>query len=104
MRIAAGLLLGAAIAACAGAPTVAVGVVVEVDTRSLTDVSTFTIRTQEGTSMTFAVGALELDAGGFPASHLAQHMLTAQPIAIAFRDDTPYPVAYRLVDAPWARP
>ncbi|HSW41569.1 MAG TPA: hypothetical protein VLM76_03570 [Patescibacteria group bacterium] len=103
-RLLAILALVTVLVACGSGSSTAVGIVTDVESRSLTEVDGFTIRTEEGTFMTFRIGNLELDAGAFPASHLHEHLATAQPIAIAYRAEPGGNIAYRLVDAPWAQP
>ena len=102
--LAATLLVGLTLAGCAPASATAVGIVTEVDARSLTEIDRFTLRTEEGTTMTFLLGRLELDSGAFPATHLQEHLALARPIAVAYRDEPGGHVAYRLVDAQWAQP
>lgn len=96
--------VGLVLIGCGSPTATAVGFVTDVDARSLTEVDAFTLRTEEGTTMTFLLGRLELDSGAFPATHLHQHLALAQPIAVAYRVETDGHVAYRLVDAPWAQP
>lgn len=86
-----------------GDPSVA-GFVTGIEAKSLTEVESFTLRTAEGTEMTFRVRNIELDDGAFPVSHLREHMALGQPVAIAYRQEGTERVAYRLGDAPWLRP
>ena len=92
-----------ALAACGSSGKVAEGIVTDVQETSLTDVSSFTLRTKDGQEMRFAIGKLELDGNAFNAGHLQVHRLSAQPIAVAYREEGGNLVAYRLVDAPWAQ-
>lgn len=80
-----------------------VGVVVFVDSVSLTDVRSFTIRTPDGRTVRFAVGRLE-NGAEFPPGHLGEHMATAVPIVVTYRDEGGEHVAVRLEDAPGASP
>lgn len=100
------LVLGLAIlaAACGPASMTAAGFVVEVKSTSLTQVDSFTIRTQDGQQLVFRVGPLELDGGAFPAGHLREHMALTQGVAVAYREENGERVAYRLVDATWLQP
>jgi len=82
---------------------IAAGVVIALDA-SGGQVSSFTLRTTDGQVMPFVVGTLETDGAAFPASHLAVHAATLQPIAVAYRVEGGRNVVYRMVDAPWARP
>jgi hypothetical protein len=93
-----------AIAACGPAPKTAAGFVIDVQSTSLTEITSFTLRTGKGEELVFRVGTLDLSGGAFPGTHLREHMITNQPVAVAFDlvgDDR---VASRLVDAPWLRP
>ena len=67
-------------------------------------VTGFTLRTQQGETIVFVIGTLELDGVAFAASHLVEHAVTLQPIAVAYRVRDGKNVAHRLVDAPWAAP
>ena len=98
------LLLAVALAACGPAPQTVAGFVVDVKSTSLTEVPSFTLRTQDGQELTFRVGALELDGGAFPAGHLREHMALNQAVAVAYRMENGERVAYRLVDATWLQP
>ena len=92
-----------AIAACGPAPKTVAGFVVDMKSTSLTQVDGFTLRTPEGTELTFRVGPLELDGGAFPAGHLREHMALSQAVAVAYREVDGERVAYRLVDATWLK-
>lgn len=89
---------------CGPAPQTAAGFVVDVQSTSLTQITSFTLRAEEGTELVFRVGALDLNGGGFPGTHLREHMINNQPVAVAFALDGDDRVATRLVDAPWLRP
>lgn len=91
------------ISGCGPAPQTAAGFVVDVQSTSLTEITSFTLRTKEGEELLFRVGALDLN-GGFPGTHLREHMITNQPVAVAFDMEDDDLVATRLVDAPWLRP
>lgn len=97
------LVAGVALAACGSSGKVAEGIVTDITESSLTDVTGFTLREKDGTEVQFTVGQLELDGNAFNAGHLQVHRLSAQPIAVAYREEGGKLVAYRLVDAPWAQ-
>jgi hypothetical protein len=97
--LAAILVLGA----CGDPGRSAAGIVVALDA-SGGQVTGFTLRTQEGATMTFEIGELETDGAAFPASHLAEHAVTLQPIAVGYRVRDGRNVVHRMVDAPWAAP
>ena len=91
-------------AGCGPVTRTAAGIVVAVDQRALTDISSFTLRTQEGELLTFEVGSLDLSSGGFPANHLREHMATSMAVAVAYVEEGGGLVATRLVDATWLQP
>jgi hypothetical protein len=80
-----------------------VGVVVFVDSVTLTDVRGFAIRTAAGETIMFRVGQLE-NGAQFPPGHLGEHEATAMPIRVTYRDEAGEHVAIRLEDAPAASP
>jgi hypothetical protein len=80
-----------------------VGVVIAVESVSLTDVQAFTIRTADGRTIVFRVGVLE-NGADFPPGHLGEHQATAAPIRVTYRDDSGEHVAIRLDDAPAVAP
>lgn len=86
---------------CGPATKSAAGIVVAVDQASLTDIRSFTLRTETGEMLTFQIGALDVSSGAFPANHLREHMATASAVAVAYTDEDGALVAVRLVDAPW---
>jgi hypothetical protein len=45
------------------------------------------------------VATLDVTAGGFPAEHLGEHRLAAEPVAVLYREEGGRHVAYRLEDA-----
>ena len=104
-RSVAALLLFAvlALAACGDPGKAAAGVVIALDAPG-GEVTGFTLRTQQGETMAFVIGSLEVDGAAFAASHLAEHAVTLQPIAVAYRVEDGTNVVHRMVDAPWAAP
>lgn len=97
---AAAVILGA----CGPQPATAAGYVIDVQSTTITQVDSFTLRTPEGAEHVFRVGPLELDGGAFPAGHLREHMALAQGVAVAYREEGGERVAFRLVDATWLQP
>jgi hypothetical protein len=65
----------------------------------LTNVRSFTLRTQDGRDETFAIGTLE-NGAQFPPGHLAEHQSLGSPIRVWYRTDGNNKVAFRLEDAP----
>jgi len=89
---------------CGPATHSATGIVVAVEQASLTDIRSFTLRTETGQELTFRVGALDLSRGTFPANHLREHMATASAVAVAYTVEDGMSVAVRLVDATRLQP
>ena len=75
------------------------GIVVAVEATSLTSVQGFSIRTADGRTVDFRVGALE-NASAFPPGHLAAHRVSLVPIQVTYVDRDGAHVAVALVDAP----
>ncbi len=75
------------------------GILTDIDSEGLTQVTAFTIRTQDGQSITFKIGTLE-NGAQFPPGHLAEHLATSSPVRVYFRAEGPDLVVYRLEDAP----
>ena len=98
------LVIALALEACGPAPQTVAGFVVDVKSTSLTQVDSFTLRTQDGQELVFRVGPLELDGGAFPAGHLREHMALNQAVAVAYREEVGERIAYKLVDATWLQP
>jgi hypothetical protein len=74
------------------------GVVIAVDSTSLTEVRGFTIRTPDGRTVAFRLGPLE-NGAEFPPGHLGEHMATATPVLVTYRDESGALVVVRLEDA-----
>jgi hypothetical protein len=97
------LLAVAAGGACGDPGKAAAGIVVAVDAPAGA-VTGFTLRTQQGETLTFVIGSLDVSGAAFPAAHLVEHAVTLQPIAVAYRVENGANVVHRMVDAPWAAP
>jgi hypothetical protein len=79
------------------------GVVIAVDSMSLTNVKGFTIRTPDGRTVVFRLGQLE-NASQFAPGHLNEHVATAVPVLVTYRNENGQRVVVRLEDAPGASP
>lgn len=109
--IAFALLLVVALAACGGssdAPASVAplpsglaspveGVPIDIDAEGFTKVRSFTLRTDDGRQLVFAMGPLE-NAVDFPPNHLAEHLAASTRIRVFFRDENGTPTAYRIED------
>ncbi len=75
------------------------GVPIDIEAEGFTQVTAFTIRTDDGQSLRFVLGPLE-NATQFPPTHLAEHLAGSTRIVVYFRREGNDEVAYRLEDAP----
>jgi hypothetical protein len=90
--------------ACVAPPSSPVdGIVISVNSTSLTEVHDFTLRTADasgGFTLTFQLGPLE-NATQFSPGHLKEHQATGSPVRVFFtRSSTGQLIVYRLEDAP----
>lgn len=86
-------------ASVSGLPTSPVqGIVTVVDTEGLDQVTSFTIRTIDGSSWQFEIRTLE-NAAEFPPAHLVEHKASATPVRVDFHLEGSILVADRIEDA-----
>ena len=88
---------------CGDPGKAAAGIVIAVDAPA-GEVTSFTLRTQEGETLPLVIGKLETGGSAFAASHLVEHAVTLQPIAVGYQVRDGRNVVLRMVDAPWAAP
>jgi hypothetical protein len=79
------------------------GLVTAVDAFGLTDVRGFTIRTDDGRTVSFRIGALE-NGAKFPPGHLLEHKATGVKVVVTYRQESGELVAIRIEDGPGASP
>lgn len=93
-----------ALAGCTPVPSVhplaspVEGVVTKVDSSGLNEVSSFDLRTADGTTYTFKIGDLE-NPVEFPPGHLREHMATSSAVRVFFEVIGDRLFAIRLEDA-----
>jgi hypothetical protein len=58
------------------------------------------LRTADGEQLDFTVGTLDLSAGGLPAPHLREHLVSGVPITVYYSTDGGTLQALRYIDAP----
>jgi hypothetical protein len=75
------------------------GVVVQVESSGLTAVAGFTLRTADGQELRFGLAELR-NATSFPPAHLAEHVATATPVRVWYREAAAGLEALWLEDAP----
>jgi len=74
------------------------GIAVSIDSAGLDQVSGFRLRTNDGETIEFTMGALE-NGDEFPPGHLKEHQATSTPILVFFRPENGQLVVYRIEDA-----
>ena len=83
------LLLPFALGACGVEQVSTVeGVVISVDGDSPASVNGFTLRTTDGTLLSFDIdGAIDFGHGGFPGAHLREHQALGEPVRVTYRTE-----------------
>ena len=94
--VASGLLL--VLASCSGSTSEVTGRVLEVH-GDLQAVSGFTLITEGGERIVFVTPA-EADRVEFPLVHLRDHVLSAEPVVVAYETRNGVLIVLRLEDAP----
>jgi hypothetical protein len=79
------------------------GLVTAVDSAGLTKVRGFTIRTNDGRTVTFRIGVLE-NGAQFAPGHLLDHRATGVKVVVTYRQENGDLVAVRIEDAPSPSP
>jgi hypothetical protein len=79
------------------------GVIVGVDQDGVLSISSFELRTADGSIRTFRLDALE-NGAEFPPGHLVEHSVTAEPVRVWYREGPEVDQAIRLEDAEPAGP
>ena len=74
------------------------GIVVDVTSAGLSQVTGFTLRTNNGETIQFMIGTLE-NGDEFPPGHLKEHQAAASPVLVFFREANGQLVVYRIEDA-----
>lgn len=74
--------------------------VISADGPDASQVDRFTLRTNDGQTMVFEVGTLDLSGGGLPAPHLREHLVSGVPITVYYSAESGANVASRYIDAP----
>ncbi|OGO52633.1 MAG: hypothetical protein A2148_06975 [Chloroflexi bacterium RBG_16_68_14] len=101
--LAAGLLLAAVLlAACGGGSgeRSVTGVIIDVQSTSLTRIDSFTLRDNDGRTLVFAIApdaANDPQEGFFPG-HLRTHALAAEQVTVSYREEDGELLALRVVD------
>lgn len=74
------------------------GVLTDITSAGLSQVSAFRIRLADGTELSFRIGVLE-NGAEFPPGHLAEHLASSLPVRVFFRVEGADLVVYRIEDA-----
>ena len=76
-----------------------VGVVVAVDSAGLSDVRSFSLRTDSGFAIELQLADPLENATEFPLGHLGEHLASSELVRVWFREEAGDRVAYRIEDA-----
>jgi hypothetical protein len=79
------------------------GVIVGVDQEGVLSISSFELRTADGSIRRFGLAELE-NGAEFPPGHLVEHSVTAEPVRVWYREEPEVDQAIRLEDALPAEP
>ena len=100
-----GVLIALVVPACGGdgvsvAERSAVGVILQVEASSITQVDSFTLRSNDGETLVFRIApdARPDPQEGFVASHLRSHAALAEQVEVFYREENGELLALRLVD------
>jgi hypothetical protein len=74
-------------------------VVISADGPNASQVERFSLRTNDGQTLAFRVGTLDLAGGGLPAAHLREHLVSGEPITVTYARQDGDNVALHYVDA-----
>jgi hypothetical protein len=97
-RAAVAAVLVLLLVACGSGQRSATGIVISVEGSTPAEVSSFSLRTQEGELLDFAIGPLQTGGQAFPAAHLREHQASASPIEVIYRVEEGRRIAIRLSD------
>lgn len=75
-----------------------VGIILAIDSRGLSDVRSFSLRTTQGQVYEFDLAKLQ-NGTEFPPGHLAEHQATSAPIRVRYREQSGLLEALVLQDA-----
>jgi hypothetical protein len=98
-------LVAASLAGCqSAAPTApgalsVTGVVLTATGPSVAEVDHISLRSDDGQTLEFDVGVLDLSDGGLPAPHLREHMASGEQITVTYHVENGTNVIDRYTDA-----
>ncbi|MDP3768988.1 MAG: hypothetical protein Q8S13_13305, partial [Dehalococcoidia bacterium] len=89
MGVAVALVLAAACGGDSGGEKSAKGIVVDVEAGSLTNIESFTLRTNAGEELVFGIApdATQDPQEGFFPSHLRSHAVLAEQVRVFYREE-----------------
>jgi len=106
--LAACLVLAGLLVACGGGKGehAAVGVIIDVQATSLTEIDTFTLRDQQGDLLLFHIApdAARDPQESFVAGHLRSHALAAEKVRVAYRKQGDELLAEKVTHCSTAQP
>ena len=77
----------------------ATGLIIAATGPDASSVTKFTLQTNDGQTLEFVVGALDVTNGGLPSPHLREHMAGSTPTTVYYRVENGQNVAVKYTDA-----
>lgn len=81
-------------------PAQVTGSVIAIRAKPPLGVDSFDLLAQDGRTLTFKVGVLDISPGGFDAPHLLTHQASGQAVVVSYRTEGTTLIAVRLADGP----
>jgi hypothetical protein len=83
----------------AATPLSATGLVIAANGPDASSVTSFTLQTDDGQTLQFVVGTLDVTNGGLPSPHLREHMAGSTRTTVYYRVENGQNVAVKYTDA-----
>jgi hypothetical protein len=101
VSLAAALIAGCTLVEQGGQPVEreAIGLVTAVEGSGPADVRQFTLRTDEGQTLSFSIRPGRLSATAFPAAHLREHLASGQKVRVRYVAESGTLIPIDLADA-----
>lgn len=91
------------VVACEPTLSTETGLVVDVQSTSLTSIDGFRLHTADGRTLSFSTVGTRYEDDGFPIQHLREHLALAEPVMVTYRIVDGANQVVKLQDAPASR-
>lgn len=91
------------VVACEPTLSTETGLVVDVQSTSLTSIDGFRLHTADGRTLSFSTVGTRYEDDGFPIQHLREHLALAEPVMVTYRVVDGANQVVKLQDAPASR-